>query len=148
MFRNKILIASFFGFYFAIVILLSQDNQEWLHGLNEAAAEKMPYQLRQLFALVLVYSLSTRVDKGAVENIHREDEVRARMAEYKTLKYVANYLASNGKTLEVYGLSEINTYSDVSTEVDGPATESIAQQEVNAYSPTDLEHGTGRPIKP
>ncbi|OWZ14079.1 Helitron helicase, partial [Phytophthora megakarya] len=64
------------------------------------------------------------------------------MAEYKTLKYVANYLASNGKTLEVYGLPELNTCSDVSTEVDGPATESIAQQELSAYSPTDVEHVT------
>ncbi|OWY96025.1 Helitron helicase [Phytophthora megakarya] len=34
------------------------------------------------------------------------------MAEYKTLKYVAHYLASNGKTLEAYGLPELRAYSD------------------------------------
>ncbi|OWZ18434.1 hypothetical protein PHMEG_0007469 [Phytophthora megakarya] len=56
MFRHKILFASFFGFYFTTVVLLSlrddtfaigqlEDNQEWLHGLTEAKAEKMPYQL-------------------------------------------------------------------------------------------------------
>ncbi|OWZ10240.1 Helitron helicase [Phytophthora megakarya] len=66
------------------------------------------------------------------------------MAEYKALKYLAHYLASNGKTLEVYGLSELRAYSDVSAEVDGPATESIVQQELNAYSQTDLEHVTER----
>ncbi|OWZ14080.1 Helitron helicase [Phytophthora megakarya] len=70
MFRHKILIASFFGFYFATVVLLSpfaigylEDNQEWLHGLTEATAEKMPYQRRQLIAIVLAYSLPTRADK-------------------------------------------------------------------------------------
>ncbi|OWY99030.1 hypothetical protein PHMEG_00030042 [Phytophthora megakarya] len=30
-------------------------------------------------------------EKDAAENIHREDEVRVRMAEFKTLKYVAHY---------------------------------------------------------
>ncbi|OWZ00351.1 Helitron helicase [Phytophthora megakarya] len=153
MFRHKILIASFFGSTLplsvgdivyptfrdaAFAIEYLEDNQEWLHGLTEAAYEKMPYQLRQLIAIVLVYSHLP----GVVENIHREDEVLVRMAEYKTLKYVANYLASSGKTLEGYGFPELNTYSDVSAEVDDPATESIALQELNAYSPTDLEHVT------
>ncbi|OWZ02607.1 LOW QUALITY PROTEIN: Helitron helicase [Phytophthora megakarya] len=68
----------------------------------------MPNQLRQLFAIVLVYSLPTRADKeefkvqmsedfirnfeekDAAENIHREDEVRVRIAGYKMLKYVAH----------------------------------------------------------
>ncbi|OWY95392.1 Helitron helicase [Phytophthora megakarya] len=40
-----------------------EDDQEWAQCLTEAAAEKMPYQLRQLFAIVLVYSLPTRADK-------------------------------------------------------------------------------------
>ncbi|OWZ16980.1 Helitron helicase [Phytophthora megakarya] len=39
-----------------------EDNQEWLHGLTEATAETMPYQLRQHFAIVLGYSLPTRAD--------------------------------------------------------------------------------------
>ncbi|OWZ00076.1 LOW QUALITY PROTEIN: Helitron helicase [Phytophthora megakarya] len=96
------------------------DNQEWLHGLTEATAEKMPYQLHQLIAIVLAYSLPTRADKeefkgqisegvarnneekDVAENIHREHEVRVRMTEYKTLKYVAHYLAFNGKMLKLY----------------------------------------------
>ncbi|OWY92911.1 LOW QUALITY PROTEIN: Helitron helicase [Phytophthora megakarya] len=81
-------------------------------------------------------------EKDAAESIHREDEVRVRMAEYKSLKYVAHYLVSNGKALEVYGLTELRAYSDVSVEVDGPAMESIVQQELNAYSQTDLKHVT------
>ncbi|OWY91941.1 LOW QUALITY PROTEIN: Helitron helicase [Phytophthora megakarya] len=122
----------------AFAIGYLEDNQEWLHGLTEAAAENMSYQLHQLIAIGLVYSLPTRADKevfkaqisedfarnfeenDAAENIHREDE-------YKMLKYVAHYLASNGKTLEVYGLTELRAYSNVSAEVDGPATESIVQ---------------------
>ncbi|OWZ08951.1 Helitron helicase [Phytophthora megakarya] len=59
-------------------------------------------------------------EKDAAENIHREGEVRVRKAEYKTLKYVTHYLVSNGKTLDAYGLPDLNTYSDVSAEVDGP----------------------------
>ncbi|OWY91511.1 Helitron helicase [Phytophthora megakarya] len=136
-----------------------EDNQEWLHGLTEATAEKMPYQLRQLCATVLVYSLRLYLpeefkaqmsedfarnfeEKDAAENIYRKDVVRVPVAEYKTLKYVTHYLTSNGKTLDVCGPPYLNTYSDVSAEVDGPATESIVQQELNAYSPTDLEHVT------
>ncbi|OWY99189.1 Helitron helicase [Phytophthora megakarya] len=72
-------------------------------------------------------------EKDAAKNIHREGKVRGRMAEYKALKYLAHYLASNGKTLEVYGLPELRAYSDVSAEVDGPATDQ-----------TDLEHVTER----
>ncbi|OWY97608.1 Helitron helicase [Phytophthora megakarya] len=103
-----------------------EDNQEWLHGLSDAVAEKIPYQLRQLFAIVLVANLPEKFkaqmsedfarnfeENDAAESIHREDEVRVRMTEYKTLKYVAHYLASNGKTLEVYGLTELCAYSDV-----------------------------------
>ncbi|OWY99281.1 Helitron helicase [Phytophthora megakarya] len=135
-----------------------EDNQEWLHGLSEAVAEKMPYQLRQP-ALCNCFGLFANIpeefkpqmsedfarkfeEKDAAESIHRLDEVRVRMTEYKTLKYVAHYLAYIGKTLEVYGLTELCAYSDVSAEVDGLATESIVQQELNAYSQTDLEHVT------
>ncbi|OWZ00030.1 Helitron helicase [Phytophthora megakarya] len=75
----------FFGFYFVIVsyeylwsvgdivhptfrdaaltIGYLEDNQECLYGLTEAAAEKISNPLRQLFAIVLVYSLLTRTDK-------------------------------------------------------------------------------------
>ncbi|OWZ16981.1 Helitron helicase [Phytophthora megakarya] len=81
-------------------------------------------------------------EKDAAGNIYHEDVVRVRVAEYKTLKYSAHYLPSNTKTLDVCGLPDVNTYCDVSTEVDGPATESIVQQELNAYSPTDFEHVT------
>ncbi|OWY96503.1 Helitron helicase [Phytophthora megakarya] len=81
-------------------------------------------------------------EKDAVENTHREDVVQVRMAEYKTLKYVAHCLASNGKTLDVCGLPFLNTYSDVSAKIDGPAMESIVQQELNAYCLTDVKHVT------
>ncbi|OWY94089.1 Helitron helicase [Phytophthora megakarya] len=86
--------------------------------------------------------MSELEEKDAAENIHREDDVRARMAEYKALKYLAHYLASNSKTLEVYSLPDVRAYSDVFAEVDGPATVSIVQQELNTYSQTDLEHVT------
>ncbi|POM57704.1 Helitron helicase-like protein [Phytophthora palmivora] len=62
------------------------------------------------------------------------------MGEYKSLKYLVRYLASNGKTLGTYGLPELESYNDVSFEVGGPETSSIVQQELNAYSQTDLEH--------
>ncbi|OWY97222.1 Helitron helicase [Phytophthora megakarya] len=167
MYRHKIPIASIFGFYFAIVVLLSRTKASggsvtlftphfvMLHlllYLTEAAAEKMSYQLRQHFAIVLEeFKAQMSEDfvrnfeeKDTTENIHREGEIRARMAEYKELKYLAHYLASNGKILKVYGLPELRAYSDVSAEVDGPTTESIVQQELNAYSQTDLEHVTER----
>ncbi|OWZ16702.1 Helitron helicase [Phytophthora megakarya] len=45
-------------------------------------------------------------------NIERDEEVRLRMTEYKCLKSATEYLLSNGKALDMYGLPDICTYRD------------------------------------
>lgn len=47
------------------------------------------------------------------------------MVEYKSLKRLAEYLLSSGKTLDMYGLPELSTYIDVSVEVARDSAESV-----------------------
>ncbi|OWY92051.1 Helitron helicase, partial [Phytophthora megakarya] len=123
----------------------------------------MPYALRQLFGTILVYSLPDHasalwdrfkkdfsedyfksiVERDCQNNIER-DEVRLRMAEYKCLKWVAEYLLSNGKTLDMYGLPELSTYRDVSEEVDRDDTDArdAVANEIATYEPEDLARTT------
>ncbi|POM74430.1 Helitron helicase-like protein [Phytophthora palmivora] len=63
------------------------------------------------------------------------------MAEYKCLMWLADYLVSNGKSLSMYGLPELATYSDVSDVVTRQSADpmDVVAQEVAAYEPGDLE---------
>ncbi|POM58276.1 LOW QUALITY PROTEIN: Helitron helicase-like protein [Phytophthora palmivora] len=80
-------------------------------------------------------------ERDAQNNINRDEEVSWRMAEYKCLMWLADYLISNGKTLSMYGLPDLETYSDVSDEVAIQSADlmDIVAQEVTAYEPDDLE---------
>ncbi|POM80920.1 Helitron helicase-like protein [Phytophthora palmivora] len=80
-------------------------------------------------------------ERDAQNNIDRDEEVSWRMAEYKCLMWLADYLISNGKTLSMYGLPDLETYSDVSDEVARQSADpmDIAALEVAAYEPDDLE---------
>ncbi|OWY97392.1 Helitron helicase [Phytophthora megakarya] len=140
---------STFDFYFVIVVLLSRSKISGesvvLCLINCASPLQLCWSIRYLPVLISFGESKCPTilsEKDAAENIHREVEVRVPMAEYKTLKYVAHYLISTGKTLDAHGLPDLNTYSDVSAEVGVPATKSIVQQELNAYSQIGLEHVT------
>ncbi|OWY90442.1 Helitron helicase, partial [Phytophthora megakarya] len=66
------------------------------------------------------------------------------MAEYKCLKWVAEYLLSNGKTLDMYGLPQLSTYQDVSEEVEREDTDprDVVANEIATYEPEDLARTT------
>ncbi|OWY92329.1 Helitron helicase, partial [Phytophthora megakarya] len=141
-----------------------EDDREWEECLAEAVSFKMPYALRQLFGTILVYSLPDHAsalwdrfkkdfsedyfksiaERDRHNNIERDEEVRLRMAEYKCLKWVAEYLLSNGKTLDMYGLPELSTYQDVSEEVEREDTDprDVVANEIATYEPEDLARTT------
>ncbi|OWZ01340.1 Helitron helicase, partial [Phytophthora megakarya] len=77
-------------------------------------------------------------------NFERDEEVRLRMAEYKCLKWVAEYLLSNGKTLDMYDLPELSTYQDVSEQVEREDTDprGVVGNEIATYDPEDLARTT------
>ncbi|POM71929.1 Helitron helicase-like protein [Phytophthora palmivora] len=92
----------------------------------------MPSALRQLSGITLVYSLPDHAsalwdrikkdspddffraikERDAQNNIDRDEEVSWRVAEYKCLMWLADYLISNGKTLNMYALPDLETYCD------------------------------------
>ncbi|POM62082.1 Helitron helicase-like protein [Phytophthora palmivora] len=124
------------------------NDQEWEEFLAEAVSFKMPSTLRELLGIILVYSqpdyasaLCDRFKKDLTEdffrsiqerdsqnNIDRDEDVSWRMAEYKCLMWLADYLISNGK-------------HDVSDEIARQSADpmDIVAQEVAAYEPDDLE---------
>ncbi|OWZ06598.1 Helitron helicase [Phytophthora megakarya] len=124
----------------------------------------MPYALRQLFGTILVYSLPDHApalwdrfkkdfseyyfksiaERDRQNNIEREEEVRLRMAEYRCLKFVAEYLLSDGKTLDMYGLPELSTYRDVWEEVEREDTHhrDVVANEITTFEPDDLAKTT------
>ncbi|POM57596.1 Helitron helicase-like protein [Phytophthora palmivora] len=138
-----------------------ENDQEWEECLAEAVSFKMPSALRQLLGIILVYSLPHHAsalwdrfkkdlkeiqERDAQNNFDRDEDVSWRMAEYKCLMWLADYLISNGKTLSMYGLPDLDleTYSDVSDEVARQSADpmDIVAQEVAAYEPDDLERTT------
>ncbi|EEY60735.1 helitron helicase-like protein [Phytophthora infestans T30-4] len=146
----------------ALALGYLENDDEWIHCLREAAEVKMPYQLRQLFGIILVYSMpgnakdlwdrfkkdmsedhARSIEKRDADRLNvREEEVRLRMAEYKALKNLADYLVSNQKSLDMYGLPLLADYDDVSAQVDDPdsASVDVVQQEIDAYPQNELEH--------
>ncbi|KAG2790860.1 hypothetical protein PC129_g745 [Phytophthora cactorum] len=136
-----------------------QDDVEWFQCLAEAGVDKMPYQLRQLVGIILVYSLPTKANElweqfkthmseefergftryDADNRFDRAPEVRQMMAEYKCLKYLAEYLESNGQNLANHDSPDLSTYNDFSEEVEGPQATAIVEQELGAYPQNDLE---------
>ncbi|OWY98748.1 Helitron helicase [Phytophthora megakarya] len=152
-------------FYRVIVIVdrptgYLEDDREWEECLAEAVSFKMPYTLRQFFGTILVYSLPDHAsalwdrfkkdfsedyyksiaERDRQNNIERDEEVRLRMAEYKCLKWVAEYLLSNGKMLDMYDLPELSTYRDVSEEVEREDIDprDVVANEIATYEPEDL----------
>ncbi|OWY92342.1 Helitron helicase, partial [Phytophthora megakarya] len=147
-------------FHDALAARYLENDREWEECLAEAVSFKMPYALRQLFGTILVYLLPDNASalwdrfkkdfsedyfKSIAErvrqnNIERDEEVRLRMAEYKCLKWVAEYLLSNEKTLDMYGLPELSTYQDISEEVEREDTHprDVVASEIATYEPEDL----------
>ncbi|OWZ18059.1 LOW QUALITY PROTEIN: Helitron helicase [Phytophthora megakarya] len=95
-----------------------ENDREWEECLAETVSFKMPYALRQLFGIIVVYSLPDHASalwdrfKNETAIITLNETRKLQMAECKYLKWVAEYLLSNRKTLEMYGLAGLSTYRD------------------------------------
>ncbi|POM73709.1 LOW QUALITY PROTEIN: Helitron helicase-like protein [Phytophthora palmivora] len=101
----------------------------------------MPYQLRQLLGIILVYSLPSN-PLGLWERFKNDLkfglDVDDRKVEYKTLQSLDSILRVNGKTLENYGLPVLQDY-ELEVAVDEQVTGDLIQQELNAYPLEQLE---------
>ncbi|OWY95402.1 Helitron helicase [Phytophthora megakarya] len=127
-----------------------ENDREWEECLAEAVSFKILYALRQLFCTILVYCCPTMLlpfrtnfpedyfksitERDRQNNIEQDEEVRLRMAEYKCIKWVTEYLLSNRKRLDMHGLPELSTHRDVS--------EDVVANEIATYEPEDLARTT------
>lgn len=119
-----------------------ENDSEWEHCLTEAAQFKMPYQLRQLFAIILVYSLPSDV-KGLWDmflDVLSLDYQRQfgfgpehLRVQYYTLKSLDTILRANGKTLEDFSNS-LKQLGDFPAEIQGEAAMTLVERERTAYS--------------
>ncbi|POM77519.1 Helitron helicase-like protein [Phytophthora palmivora] len=116
------------------------NDSEWEECLLEASHERMPYQLRQLFGIILVYSLPSsslglweRFKNDLSEDFRREFglDMNDRKVEYKTLQSLDSILRN-------YGLPLLQDY-ELEAAVDEQVTGDLIQQELNAYPLEQLE---------
>ncbi|KAK1933963.1 ATP-dependent DNA helicase RRM3 [Phytophthora citrophthora] len=121
------------------------NDQGWEECLAEAAHERMPYQLRQLFAIILVYSLPSspfglweRFKDQLSEDFQRAlDADMDPRVEYRTLQSVDKILRANNKTLANYALPPLENYDQDA--VYDHHEEDLIDQELNAYPMEQLE---------
>ncbi|KAG3069795.1 hypothetical protein PC122_g16436 [Phytophthora cactorum] len=70
-----------------------EDDSEWVACMTEASQFRMPYQLRQLFATIIVYSQVVEV--GAL----LEGNAKEEMVKFHTLKSLNDLLLANGSAV-------------------------------------------------
>ncbi|KAK1942999.1 ATP-dependent DNA helicase PIF4 [Phytophthora citrophthora] len=122
------------------------NDREWEECLAEAAHERMPYQLRQLFAIILAYSLPSsplglweRFKDQLSEDFRRafDADMDDPRVEYRTLQCVDKILRANNKTLANYALPPLESYDQDA--VYDHHEEDLIDQELNAYPIEQLE---------
>ena len=130
---------------------LAVDDREWRECMLEAATHKMPRQLRDLFALMLIQpdhdrplhpeELWDEFKSSMSEDFARKivsdhagtaPEAAERVAENKALLYLQRLLRDNGKTLAHFNLPR-PTEEDVQA-----ATNTMIADATLPYSPADL----------
>ncbi|KAG2902808.1 hypothetical protein PC119_g16072 [Phytophthora cactorum] len=70
-----------------------ENDSEWVACMTEASQFRMPYQLRQLFATIIVYSQVVEVDALLEGNTKEE------MVKFHTLKNLNDLLLANGSAI-------------------------------------------------
>ncbi|KAK1943656.1 hypothetical protein P3T76_005052 [Phytophthora citrophthora] len=122
------------------------NDREWEECLAGAAHERMPYQLRQLFAIILAYSLPSsslglweRFKDQLSEDFQRgfDADMDDPRVEYKALQSVDKILRANNKTLANYALPPLDNYDQDA--VYDHHEEDLIDQELNAYPLEQLE---------
>ncbi|RLN50525.1 hypothetical protein BBJ28_00025496, partial [Nothophytophthora sp. Chile5] len=101
------------------------NDAEWFACMDEASAFKMPYQLRQLFATLLVYSMPNDVramwdqfyDELSRDFAYRhrdlEGQTRDDMIKFQTLKSSQELLEVNGMAVSDFDLPQLSEFPEL-----------------------------------
>ncbi|GMF63411.1 unnamed protein product [Phytophthora fragariaefolia] len=99
-----------------------ENDQEWIACMSEASAFRMPYQLRQLFATLLVYSQVSDVrglwnqfyDELARDFAYKyrnlEGQTQDDMIAFHTLKSLNDLLQISGQAVAGFDLPQLSDY--------------------------------------
>ncbi|GMF51137.1 unnamed protein product [Phytophthora fragariaefolia] len=99
-----------------------ENDQEWIACMSEASAFRMPYQLRQLFATLLVYSQVSDVrglwdqfyDELARDVAYKyrnlEGQTKQVMIPFHTLKSLNDLLQISGQAVAGFDLPQLSDY--------------------------------------
>ncbi|RLN21040.1 hypothetical protein BBJ28_00023623, partial [Nothophytophthora sp. Chile5] len=102
-----------------------ENDAEWFACMDEASAFKMPYQLRQLFATLLVYSMPNDVRAmwdQFYEELSRdfayrhrdlEGQTRDDMIKFQTLKSLQELLEVNGMAVSDFDLPQLSEFPEL-----------------------------------
>jgi len=126
------------------------DNDvEWHACLSEAAGFQMPYQLRQLFATLLVYSMPSDVralwdafyDDLSQDFAHKHrnllDPVKSSVVMFETLKNINELLQVSGSAVQDYDLPQLSEFPRL---VLASLMENILiRRELTGYNESELE---------
>jgi len=103
----------------------TDNDREWFSCMTEAVAFRMPYQLRQFFATLLVYSnvsdvraLWDKFSSHLAEDYAREyreleGQTKEDMVMFHTLKSLNDLLQVSGASVQDYDLPQLGDYPDL-----------------------------------
>ncbi|KAE9208495.1 hypothetical protein PF005_g12200 [Phytophthora fragariae] len=127
-----------------------EDDAEWVACMTEAAAFKKPYELRQLFATIIVYSQVSEVRQlwdqfyddlsqdyaytyRALQGQEKED-----LIQFKTLKSLHDLLQINGYTVADFDdLPQLHQYPELV--LDSLLRNSLLRRELEGYDQSTLQ---------
>ncbi|KAG6612900.1 helitron helicase-like protein [Phytophthora cinnamomi] len=126
-----------------------EDDAEWIACMEEAAAFKMPYQLRQLFATIIVYSQVSEVrvlwnrfyDVLSEDFAHTyrglEGQEKEDMIRFHTLKDLNDLLQINGYVVADFDLPQLDDYPRLV--LDSLLRNNLIRRELEGYQHSTLQ---------
>ncbi|KAE9079010.1 hypothetical protein PF010_g22923 [Phytophthora fragariae] len=131
-----------------------EDDAEWIACMTEAAAFKKPYELRQQFATILVYSQVSEVRQmwdqfyddlsqdyaytyRALQGQEKED-----LVQFKTLKSLHDLLQINGYAVVDFDLPQLHQYPTLV--LDSLLRNSLFRRELEGYDQSTLQSIVGQ----
>ncbi|KAG3169038.1 hypothetical protein PC128_g19247 [Phytophthora cactorum] len=125
------------------------DDTEWIECISEAAGFQMPYQLRQLFATLLVYLMPTDV-RGLWDRFYKDlsedfsrtyrdllEPLRSSTVMFKTLHSIQELLQVSGFSVHDFDLPQLSQFPRMMLEL---LLENILiRRELTSYNESALE---------
>ncbi|KAG3182904.1 hypothetical protein C6341_g5720 [Phytophthora cactorum] len=127
-----------------------EDDPKWVFCMTEASQFRMPYQLRQLFATIIVYSQVVEVD-ALWERFYDdlsldfgykyrslEENAKEEMVKFHTIKSLNDLLLANGNAVAHFeDLPQLCEYSHLV--LDSLLQNNLTRREMEGYNHDDLQ---------